>query len=714
METADNIEVTLVGQAYSNVSISPNNRILATSGSTCEFLSDKNREFRRFLKHDSDVIATFFQSNERLVTVTENGEVSEFEERDKKFEKLSSRRVTAFPVVAAFAQPPKSDEDSELKLWFVLKKSDSEKYDVCISCANGSIEKVLEIPSGLRKEHISICDGVVSFIQGLTIQTIVTSDTDRSVLSDTKFTAKKGGGEGDNVNHKFEYIASNGNFLVASISDGRVLKWSNVKTNGVSDVHHRIHWHKTAPHVAVTEFGNVLSAGAECVLARHTPGQKEPTLLPRLVAPVTGLVLSPDSSTVALVMEDNSIHTVLLSTMAIKSSLSTLEYCPRSLNTVFNSDPLRNRRIVMNGKPGSIQWFDPVTISTSDRMLVTLENSVDGDMSSRGIRSAFRDVLTTSLTTNFLVSIEKFVNFDSENTVRFWQRFENNQRSVLVASITVPRDVVFVATCANTASKFANTIVTASTSGTISVWDYTPKDVREELEKSRNWQEAEIRAISGIQSDGKFVSAHGRHAVVWNVKNMKIIDVLDCEDDIIRLDFAADGRHLIVSTKKSVVCWDTLCLLLVWRIRQSVGIHVSSVGSFAYDGAQVMRFDTETGRVLGSVQFSAPVDELIVIQHRQDALIYVAKTSKGILCNRPANLKSSGKGANSDSQTPFQQLARLSASAASAASKPAQFVRQPRPEAARLFAGPVHQLPPISMIAPLFIEKSLLPPLVRA
>ncbi|EFP02718.1 hypothetical protein CRE_28295 [Caenorhabditis remanei] len=420
--------------------------------------------------------------------------------------------------------------------------------------------------------------------------------------------------------------------------------------------------------------------------------------------------------------------------MAIKSSLSTLEYCPRSLNTVFCSDPLRPKDVAMNGKPGTIQWFDPVTVTTQSKMLVTLENSIDGDMTSRGIRSAFRDVLTVSFTPTLAATIEKFINYDGENHLRFWQRIGNATKTKLVASIAVPKNVVFVATCQTSAASnfvvrglispsnrfdsfyyirlFQNTIVTASTSGTISVWDYSEKEVREDLERSRNWQEAEIRSISNIQTDGKFVSAHGQHAVLWNVKNMKIIDVLSCEDDIQKVAFAADGRHLIVSTKKGVVCWDTLCLLVVWRIQQSVGILVNSVGCFAIDSTQVMRFDAENGRVLETMQFSAPVDELIVIEQRKATLVYVAKTAKGILCNRPALIKSSGKGSETiDLKTPFNQLARISSSTSkSTSSSDQQFVRQPRPEAARLFSGPVHQLPPISFIAPLFIEKSLLPP----
>ncbi|UMM14626.1 hypothetical protein L5515_002347 [Caenorhabditis briggsae] len=730
MENAERIEVTLVDQPYSNLVISPNNGLLSvTTGTLCEIrYLEKSGAARQLLKHDSNVVAAFFQSEHRLITVTENGEVSEFEAGERGFEKKSSKRVTAFPVVCAFAQKSSSSDTSkDLEIWLVVEKSadvtsskNEKTYDVCVIGANGSFFKVLEIPSDCRKEQISIENRVVSYAHRLDVHSIVLKDVDFSVIKETKFTAKNGGHEGGPP-HEIERLASNGNYLVAAISDGRILQWSNLRSAGVSDTHHRIHWHKVGIHVAVTQFGNVLSAGAECVLARHSKGQKEPTKLPRLAAPVTGLVLSDDSSTCALVMEDNSIHTVLLATMAIKSLVSTLEYCPRSLNTVFCSDPLRPRDIVMNGKPGHIQWFDAATAYTLSKMHVTLENTIDGDMSSRGIKCAFRDVLTVAFTQKLVATIEKFVHFDGENHLRFWKRKGNATDTVLVASIAVPKDVVMVATCQTpTASRFVNTIITASTSGTLSVWDYTEKEVLEDMERSRNWQETEIRDISMIQANGKFVSAHGQHAVLWSVKNMKIIDVLSCDDDILKVSFAADERHLIISTKKGVICWDTLCLLVVWRIQQRVGIHVGYTGCYALDGPQVMKFDAESGRVLETVQFSTPVEELIVVEKRQNAIVYVAKTAKGILCNRPRKIKQSGKsnGAVTDLKTPFSQLARQNSTTttpkSTSSSGDQQFVRQPRPEAARLFAGPVYQLPPISFIAPLFIEKSLLPPPVRS
>lgn len=110
---------------------------------------------------------------------------------------------------------------------------------------------------------------------------------------------------------------------------------------------------------------------------------------------------------------------------------------------------------------------------------------------------------------------------------------------------------------------------------------------------------------------------------------MKIIDVLSCDSAIKSLDFTADHRYLIICSASSVICWDTLCLLVTWRIQQSgIGIHVSPNGCFAFDGPQVMRFEPETGRVLSTVQFSANVDELLVVKYNNEANIFVAKTKK--------------------------------------------------------------------------------------
>ncbi|CAI2294905.1 unnamed protein product [Caenorhabditis sp. 36 PRJEB53466] len=205
MEGSENIEETLIGEPYSSLVFSPNNKyLIGSAGSTCELIVEKKPDFRRRLKHDSDVVAAFFQTNERLVTVTVSGEVTEFEANEQKFEKIVSRRVTAFPVVAAFLQPSKSEEDKELVVWLVVEKSEWKKekeeastYDVCVTGANGSLDKVLEIPAGVRREQIAIADGVVSYCRGLEVHSIILNDDDRSVVKRTKHVTKNGGGEGE-------------------------------------------------------------------------------------------------------------------------------------------------------------------------------------------------------------------------------------------------------------------------------------------------------------------------------------------------------------------------------------------------------------------------------------------------------------------------------------------------------------------------------------
>ncbi|CAI5437403.1 unnamed protein product [Caenorhabditis angaria] len=710
MEFVEYFEECIVGQKYSHLAISPDNSIIIAATSTnCEVLLDNKR--KSIIKHEANVVGVFFETNTKLITITENGEITNFELTEEQvFEKKYSKRITAFPVVSVFAQ---KNEKEEFDFWLIMKKSDkkTEKfYDVCFTSSNGSgtLEKVWKVPTFLNTEQIVIEKNVIAYCHNQEVHAIILKK-DRKIEKETQYRHDK-----DDSTYRFVRIAANSNYLAVSMANGLVYQWSNLKSAGVSDTFTSSHWHKVAPQVVVTKFGNVLSAGAECVLARFTKAQKLPTLLPRLIAPVVKLCLSDDSSTLLLQLEDNSIHTVLLSTMAVKESYSTMQYCPRSLNCVFQNDPAMKRYFVMNAKPGAIQWAEPIQGKTLQVMNVTKENAVDGDMSLVGIKPAFRDVSNMSLGIKYTATLEKFMNFESENHIRFWKRnIDNPFLSSLITTVAVEQDVVFVSVCQSETSKYDKTIISASTSGNISVWEISEneQDVREDLTRARNWQEASINAISTIQANGRFASAHGKHAVLWNVANMKIIDVISCEDEVLKCEFY--GKYLIISHKKGVTCWDTVALLVIWRIQQRVGLFVSeAAGCFAYDESQVMNFDAETGRVLKTIKFSTPVNDLIVLYlQKAKSLVYIAKTEKGILTYRPSQHGTSQSKSKrlSIAPTPFNELA-ITKQENAEISEDQKFVRQPRPDAAKLFAGPVYSLPPISFLAPLFIEKSLLPP----
>lgn len=115
-------------------------------------------------------------------------------------------------------------------------------------------------------------------------------------------------------------------------------------------------------------------------------------MLPRLAAPVRDLAISTDGSHLAVILEDNSVHVVLTSSMTVLSSLKTVITCNRSLKTVFASDPSSPGTLVLNGKPGSLQWVDCANSVTIRQVSFSLENVADGDMSFVGITQTFPDV----------------------------------------------------------------------------------------------------------------------------------------------------------------------------------------------------------------------------------------------------------------------------------------------------------------------------------
>ncbi|CAD6184706.1 unnamed protein product [Caenorhabditis auriculariae] len=709
-QTFNWVEKTVLGSVISHISVHENNELLACcSGHSCDFYNGKGTKVS--LAHDSLLIASFFVEEKILITVTENGDVSEWQLEENEDEegpaKISSRKVTAFPVSAAFLVDRPKKTGRKFEIWLVIQRGeDSEVADLCYICPDSSIEKVVEVPAEIRAEQIAIHGEMLAYCQGNQVfaQTCFEEKPKKSSFIYESRAERIGLGDGKHLN-EFIRASAVDNFLAVTMANGRIYLWSNFQTSGVSDQAHTFHWHKVAPQLELTPFGNIVSAGAECTLVRSTKGAK-PTFLPRLVAPVIRLKLSPDASRVVLLMEDNSLHVILLSSMALERTIPTFCYCERSLNTIFKSDPGSIKKWIMSAKPGFVQWVDSLGWIQSANMNVTLDNAVDGDMSLVGVRVAYKDVLEMALSVGFAATLEKFINFDSLNQLRFWRRKAG--RFEFVSAAMVPTDFVFLAACKASSSEFVKTFITASQSGKIHVYEFSndENNAKEDVTRARNWQESPIEAISSISADGKWISAHSQNLVLWDVKTMRVIDSLCCDDQVTFVDFESSGRYAIIATESNVFCWDTMSLAVLWRIQQKVGVCLESSGSFVFIGSQVMQFDPLSGRVLNTWKFSADIIQLGVV--KRDHYRFIAKTSKGILALRAPEKTNTSKEEPIERETPFQRLGNRKVE--SVVVTDTAILVQPKPDASKIFAGPCHSLPPLTLLAPLFIEKALLPP----
>lgn len=126
-----------------------------------------------------------------------------------------------------------------------------------------------------------------------------------------------------------------------------------------------VHWHQMAPNLVITPFGSLVSGGMEATIVKYSLSKTKetaaPSFLPHLQANVMTMGLSNDGSLLSVVLEDNSIHFVLLATMTVLSSAEVgcirHKTLPRSVLPLM-TDPFYPDAIVISANPGKLTWID--------------------------------------------------------------------------------------------------------------------------------------------------------------------------------------------------------------------------------------------------------------------------------------------------------------------------------------------------------------------
>ncbi|CAJ0594111.1 unnamed protein product [Cylicocyclus nassatus] len=694
------------------VTFNPDNTVVAACiGSACVLYSVTDGIRITVLEHKDNLASAFFVELDKLLAVTRSGEITEWSVIGENQAQVSSHKITAFPVKKAVYLR------ESRRCMIVVDHGDNLTVDSVMH--EKSLTTVAKLPASIKSEQIAITEHYVAYCSGKEVFMIPTEED--SEMSPSSFVCKTHiEGLGDrNADNVFIRITASGDTIAATLAIGRVYVWSNVSQKGVQDSAFTIHWHKVAPSIALTHYGGLLSAGAEGVLCKFTlTGTGRPSMLPRLAAAVRDLALSDDDSHVAIILEDNSLHVVVTSSMNILSTLDTVATCRRSLNSVFTTDPSAPNMLVMNGKPGSLQWIDCAASKTDHQTSFSLENVADGDMSFAGITQTFPDVEQVFLSSTTIVTLETVINFEEEHKrLRFWERIEGSNHSVqVVDSFIVSKETIDVTGFRRPNSISEKIFFSIMKTGRVNVWIPCEDGTRYKLDPVRQIdRESEFHAGSVIHQ-GMWASAHPEGAndtdvvIVWNTSDLTEIEVLRTDGKVSSVEF--DGKnHLICATDKSVKCWrhSAMQIECLWIVEQSLRVHVSPLGGFAWNENNVMEFDVETAALKMSFQFGAPVDDLLALGDGTHVAV-VARTEKGLLFAHPKEDEMrTVQVSSSTAKTPFAQLAPAKSSSKTSA----EAVARPAAKGAaiRLFDGPCHVLPPVSHLAPIFIAQCLAPPL---
>uniref|UniRef100_A0A1I7WZM2 WD_REPEATS_REGION domain-containing protein n=1 Tax=Heterorhabditis bacteriophora TaxID=37862 RepID=A0A1I7WZM2_HETBA len=615
-------EGSVRGFSITNIAFNSNNMFLAAcSGVNCIVYSIADSKSKFTLKHSDPLVAAFFTNFYELSTVTCNGEFVEWIISDDSYSKKSSRRVTAFPVRHVFWLP-----EEQRCVLLVERGEDKSVFDVSLLLPDRSLEKVATLPSSIKRDQIAVTDSFLAYCNGKQVSVIpMEDDSDIPRGSYVCKTHIKGIGT-RNEDNIFVRIAAKGDTVAASLAIGRVYVWCVSRSSFYTGT--RFDYLYEFSHIFVFDTSRIIYT------------------------------------------EDNSLHIVLTSSMSVLCSLPTVTSCERSLKSIFITyvtsivvavfeDPRAGKTVVMNGKPGSLQWINPIDSKTANQINFSLENAVDGDMSFAGITHTYHDIEQAFMSMNWIITLETLVNFDEEyKRLRIWKRNNSNPFDIaLVESSQVSGDTIFVTGCSHPNTDDENVFITCTSNGNIYLWQYLSQDTRWQSDSSREtqWQGSALRCCSSVQSGAVWASAHKGHPtdniVLWDTTEMRVIDVIATDGVVCSVEWAS-SMSIIYGTNLSVSCWDVSNGTCNWVVEQSLKIVVNPIGCFAWDEDQVIEFERSSGRLLHSIRFASSITDLIVTKN----CTLVGRTTKGLVYAHPPSIHVKKPATNVSEKTPFALL----------------------------------------------------------
>uniref|UniRef100_A0A914X703 Uncharacterized protein n=1 Tax=Plectus sambesii TaxID=2011161 RepID=A0A914X703_9BILA len=177
----------------------------------------------------------------------------------------------------------------------------------------------------------------------------------------------------DNDLLKFESVAVHGptDSVAAGFSTGKIFLWYNVSNVGLARPSQFIHWQKSPVMdlVFTHEGTSLVSGGGETVLVKytlHSAGQPTRQFLARVGGGILRVSMSSDNARCALVLDDNSVqivHTIVMNVVASAQGLIKSRLPPSmglKMDWAGAAGPRTLGSILTNGRPGQIQFFDPV------------------------------------------------------------------------------------------------------------------------------------------------------------------------------------------------------------------------------------------------------------------------------------------------------------------------------------------------------------------
>ncbi|CAJ0946201.1 unnamed protein product, partial [Mesorhabditis belari] len=709
------------GLDIDHVGFSPDNKYLAgVARNECIVWDCTNGRRVATIPHEQQPVGVFFPINDKIVTITHYGEVTEFhwQGAEALATKTKSNKVGNHWISAINYNP-------NTRSCYVSLQASSEATDSQIiaelSAKDGlSLKELGPLPAKSTSQSWSIGDQFYVYFEERSVYLRSLTDRKKSNYKNQAEVAKRSAEA-----HNFCSITATGNNFCAALGHGRVYIWTNVMPRcNIQSPTNSIHWHQDSPLLAMANSAALYSYAYEGILVRFSSARAKPTFC-RNDGLARRIQLSLDGSLLALLKDDNSLQLVQTSSFEVYTTCQGI-YQPRKGNKqIWVSDYLHHNNIVSNFQPGWLQWTDAITGIVQKTANISLENVEKGETKSNITYYQIEDAFLASYAA---CTLEARVNWGSlQKRIRIWDRRSPNLR--LQETFRVSDETVTLVGCPSPISHDDKIFIAITSKSEFFIYRsyIDPSGVlvwSQDRSRDSHWQNAQFLGCSTVLAGGYWVSLHttklegdGGCAVLWDLQTMNPLEVIQLSSTPLYVEWATPNRFIFATTKE-VSAFDLHSMTLVWTVEEYLPVHCSLQGCYLIDGNNVLDFDPNLCLVKETIEFPMKINRLL--------LRHIPSLSNSVQCLSARSTDGSfvtavkrnemteilpGWQNTKATMTPF---AALSANGEDTVEKEAMAYRPVKEQRMvrpiQLFDAPAHLIPSLSTLAPIFIASCLLPP----
>ncbi|XP_023238668.1 WD repeat-containing protein 75-like [Centruroides sculpturatus] len=516
------------------------------------------------IQHNPEVLFQIF-------TCSEDGEVFLWEYEDGLI--LKTYNLNFQNPIKAFYIPHKEFS------WYVIVKKNNEDFyrlfHVPVNAGNVKQKRFLLKPVlpkqncvsfGSKEEYVASVND-----NSLRVLHISSNSFKRHITGIRKLTCV--------ACHPSEIILATGD------DSGQILIWNDfLKSNQPSRSVY--HWHTLPVEDLVFSFegSHLYSGGGECVLVKWKIGTDVQHFLPRMGYPIKYITVSAHNAYIASSHIDNGINLINNQNKIEQIFQGLTQNCMFGLNeysalNILLYDP-KNHALVLKGKPGCLQFYNP----DEDRHLfsinVTGENYISKDRDADVINTII-DTVDIDSDGMWLATAEHWDDTELSPHIRlkFWKFIEESQKYQLNTNIFLPHKKRVKSIKFRPKTEFPTPLaVTISEDNFFKLWSvFTDEDDDEDKETWNCFYEDDyanlVPTCAEFSEDGSMLAVAFEYIItLWDSetnKHLKNLYMLGEDRTIREMAFGRDTcSHLLVCVSKECIeVWNLLTLKVTLEIR---------------------------------------------------------------------------------------------------------------------------------------------------